>query len=185
VKAPDETGFRLTVSRPEFLQMLATFKRFSTKPDMGDVRIRMEGEEVVFSLTGIAAGVAAKGTWPGEVRAPGRLVVALDKAPPDGDPIRIEVRAGRLVAGGFSIGCTIQAADEPRIELPLDATLLEVLRVAASHSKEEIRESGLESVVSAAEEKAGKLVGKALKALEPLGIERRDLIELVRSRLEP
>jgi len=128
--------------------MLATFKRFSTKPDMGDVRIRMEGEEVVFSLTGIAAGVAAKGTWPGEVRAPGRLVVALDKAPPDGDPIRIEVRAGRLVAGGFSIGCTIQVADEPRIELPLDATLLEVLRVC-DEGRRPNRADGVSQVTAA------------------------------------
>jgi hypothetical protein len=60
-------------------------------------------------------------------------------------------------------------------DLPIDASLPDVLALSAQFRPEEIEDSGLLRKVLAAQEEASRLIDRAAAILEPLGIERAAL----------
>jgi hypothetical protein len=85
------------------------------------------------------------------------------------------VEGGRLYVAGQSAPCRVQAASVERIQLPLDASLADVLRARLDHSDEEIERSGLTPLVRRAEEERDAAITKAHGLLVKLNVRRADL----------
>lgn len=174
----------VSMSRADFLEALKPVKGLIKLKDVADALISMEGEFLTIAVVGLATSVAAEGAWPGEVRVPGRFIVALAKMPPPGDPIRFEVRDGRLYVGALSVACAEQDAWKSEIELPLAPSLEELLQLSYQHPPERIERAGLKKRVEEAREKAAALIQKAAPILAPLGITERVLREFLEDRLK-
>ena len=107
------------INREDFLAMLEPLKRFAKKKQVGDAALSMEDGDLVISFVGISTGAPATGNWSGEVRVPGRLIWGIAMVPPEGDPIRLEVRDGRLHIGTL-VGELPSAKDSEKRRKSLD-----------------------------------------------------------------
>ncbi len=140
---------------------------------------------MVISLAGVSTGAPATGNWGGEVCVPARLIWSIAMEPPPGDPVRMEVRDGRLCIGSLSLSCSVMNSREPAekktVEGPrIDSELVKILRFRYVYSLEELQKNGFFRDVVKAEEKAYKLVSRAAKILAPLNISELDLWRMVK-----
>jgi len=172
----------ILIKREDFLVMLKPLKRFARKK-AEDAVLYMEGSDFYISLIGIKSGASATGKWTGEVRVPARLIWGIAMEPPAGDPIRIEVRDGRLHVGTLSVSCIEQKDWKSPVDLPIDTEFLKMLRLRFLYPPERLDQAGLIRPVVQVHEKARKIIARAAKILEPLNISEPDLRQFVMERL--
>lgn len=140
--------FAVQVSRKDLASALRTLARFVKRKQEADAVVSFADGTLQIELPGGAVGVAAQGEWDGEVRVPGRFLLTYAKSLPAADPMPVEVRGDRFRLAGLSVGCVLQEATGDRIELPLDPSVVDILRMLARYSDEEIERSGLTALVS-------------------------------------
>lgn len=174
----------VSIARADFLNAVKRLRLVRSPKEIPEALISMEGQNLCFSVIGVATYAQAEGTWTGEVRISGAFLLAIAKMPPPGDPMHIHVREGRCYFGPMSTTCVEQDGWKSEIELPLDPGLDEILRIAFRHSAEEIEKAGLRIRVEDAKARASKLVSKAAVILAPLGISRTDLRDLLVAKLK-
>ncbi|MFZ0928388.1 MAG: hypothetical protein WAN11_07295 [Syntrophobacteraceae bacterium] len=171
------------INREDFLAMLEPLKRFAKKKQVGDAALSMEDGDLVISFVGISTGAPATGNWSGEVRVPGRLIWGIAMVPPEGDPIRLEVRDGRLHIGTLSVSCLAQKTQKSAVNPLMDPELVKMLRLRLIYPLDRLDKAGLTRALVQAEEKARKIVGHAAKILAPLNISESDLMRMVKEHL--
>jgi hypothetical protein len=145
--------------------------------------VRFSGGELRVSCGGREFSTPASGRWPGEARVSASLWVALAKVPPTQDPLSISVRAGRLHVGPSSAPCRWQKDGLARVEVPLGASLLDILRLGAQHDPDTLRQSGVDRVVTQARADADRRLKDAARTLAPLGISLPQLAVLLGMRV--
>lgn len=149
----------------------------------GEAVVRFSGDDLHVSCGGAQFSTPARGRWPGEVRVSSSLWVALAKVPPTQDPLLISVRDGRLRVGSSSAPCRWQKDGLARVDVPLRATLLDILRVGAQHDADTLRQSGVDRVVAQARADADRRLQEAARKLAPLGIGLSQLNALLDLRI--
>jgi hypothetical protein len=163
--------------------MLKPLKRFAKKKQAGDAVLSMEGGDFVISLVGISTGAPATGNWSGEVCVPGKWIWGIAMMPPEGDPIRLEVRDGRLYLGTVSVSCIAKEALETAMNPLVDRELMKMLRLRFNYPLDRLHQSGLVDAVAQAEKKMSKIVSRAARTLAPLNISEPDLMRMVSEHL--
>ena len=163
------------VARAELVEALVPIKRaFTRKECDAPAIVSMEGDRLKVAFLGGSLSVAAEGSWAGEVRVPlllfVRLAKNLPKGIPAGDPLRVEVREGRLWVGTAWGRCVWQAAFRSEIELPLDPDFLTLLRLPLRYPDDRLERAGLLARVQEAREKARDMIREAAVVLAPLGV---------------
>lgn len=138
--------FSVQVSRAEMANALRTLAKLMNRNQPAEALVSFVDGALQFELPGGEVGVAAEGEWDEEVRVPGSFFLRYAKALPEVDPLRVEVRGDRFSIAGISVRCVVQKRAE-RIQLPLDPPMLEILRMLARHSDDEIEQSGLTPLV--------------------------------------
>lgn len=136
----------------------------------GEAVVRFSGGKLHVSCGGAQFSTPATGRWPGEARVSASLWVALAKVPPTQDPLSMTVRDGRLRVGTSSAPCRWQKEGLARVEVPVGATLLDILRLGAQHDPETLRQSGVAQTVAQARADADRKLAQAARTLTPLGI---------------
>lgn len=96
-------------------------------------------------------------------------------------PVRIGAKMLHVGMVGFS--CRWVEGQPTAILLPVNATLLDVLRLRYHRSLDEIMAAGLEGTLFEAEERKAALIARAVETLEPLGISAPALDQLVIERI--
>ncbi|MBK9968922.1 MAG: hypothetical protein IPP07_30420 [Holophagales bacterium] len=105
------------------------------------------------------------------MRISGAFLLALAKMPP-GDPMIVSVRDGRFHLGSMSTACVEQESWKSEISLPLDPSIVEILRLAFHYPPERVERAGLKKRVEEAQTRAAKILDLAAVTLAPLGITR-------------
>jgi hypothetical protein len=149
----------------------------------GEAVVRYSAGELHVSCGGAQFSTPAGGRWPGEARVSASLWVALAKVPPTQDPLSMSVRDGRLRVGSSSAPCRWQKDGLARVEVPLGATLLDILRLGAQHDLDTLRQSGVDRVVTQARADADRRLQEAARKLAPLGIGLSQLNALLDLRI--
>lgn len=150
-------SFDVTVAREQFVEGLRPFARLGRRRLVSDAVVVKSGDYLKVICSNISTRLPATGFWPGEVFVSGKAIVALAKAPPTTDPVRLYVKEDRLVIGTLSVPCEFTESAQPDEEFVLGA-------------------EGLAGPVQRAQ---ASLVKKAAKLLEPLGVVESDLQRLV------
>ncbi len=171
------------INREDFLTMLKPLKRFARRKQKEDAVLSMEGNDLFISLVGLSTGAPASGNWSGEIRVPLRMLWGIVMEPPADDPIRVEIRDGRLHIGTLSVSCEVQESRESKIDLPLGSEFLKMLRLRYAYPLERLHQAGLTGDLAIAQEKARKIIARAAKILAPLNITESDLAQFVQDRL--
>lgn len=173
----------LSVNRVHLLQALRQINHLTGVGKQPAVLTYANGA-LQIALGGCAFRADAEGEWAGQVTVPASFIRRLAKAPPGGNgPVPISTDGETLRIGFVATECRWDRLVHPRIELPLGATLLHKLMLRLSYSGDDISSSNLMDEVKAAEAERDKLIEKAARLLQPLGIKESDMRELVDSVL--
>jgi hypothetical protein len=175
----------LKVNRNELQDLLAQLARFGQGVLKAKAILVFEDNQLVIRAPGMELKASASGEWQGQTSVALSLLVSLGESPlPEGNPLEVSVRSGRLHLGSISIPCAWEPRATRHIELPLDPPLASILRVARRHSREEIEAAGLTCWVEKASEKRAELIEAATRQLEQLGVRREEVELLVTKVLE-
>jgi hypothetical protein len=79
----------------------------------------------------------------------------------------------------LSVSCQWQRIESAMLELPLNATLIDTLRLALQHDSTTLENSGITGPVNDARRAAGRCIDQAMAHLAPLGVTHKDLEALV------
>jgi hypothetical protein len=153
------------------------------------VDINARGCEVELVATGVSAGFQAEVTNSGYGRLPYLLFERFSKsiktlATPS---LHVSIEPGKVTAANLTLthpDISIRLIGPRIADLPVDATLADLLALFVQYRLEEIEDSGLLARALAAQEEASKLIDQAFRALEPLGIERVALSKFVSEQIE-
>ena len=169
----------LQVNRLHFLECLKLIGKVKNATPNAEALLWAENGELFVSVPGVETSADATGVLPGRVRVPFWFVRGLAKIPPPGDPLVVKVRDGKLMIGSVSAPCIVEYESREKIELPLNATPLSILKLAYRHTPMEIESSGLAKPVADAEEWRDGQITRAHNHLYELGVTREELVELV------
>jgi hypothetical protein len=175
---------QLQVNRSELVKGLQTLARHTKLTHTGEVILRFKEGRLEVRIGGVEISAAASGRWPGEARAPGSFLLPLVKHAPEVDPLPIRVEADRLHVAGLSIPCHWQTAGAALVEIPIGATLAEILRIGMRQTKDTLEQSGILKRVEDARARRRALVVKAVALLKPLDVRTDDVERMVDSCLQ-
>jgi hypothetical protein len=171
---------RLSISATALRAAFATLNRLlpARSRKSGELVLSFAGGLLAIEGPGAGLEVAATGTWPGRARVSASITKMMATAPPDGDPLMLGYSEGRLVLAG-STTLRFKAAWEDispaRLEIPIDATDRDLLRVADSQTSAELTSAGLTGLVCTAEQRFQKVVDLTHAPLAKYGVARSRL----------
>ncbi len=171
----------LVVSRSDLTAAASRLTRSIPKGQLrsSELVLRFRDGHLVLEIPGGTVEVPATGRWPGLVRVPGAVLLLLARGEPPGDPVELEIQEAdfHVRAGDAHLKFKAQREDisPQHLELTLDATDRDYLRLAADHSPAQILSSGLDKRVAAAETRFQASVDHAYSTLSRFGVSRADL----------
>jgi hypothetical protein len=169
---------KLSVDRKQLTAAVRILTRNVKIASAGEAILRFVGCDLVIQIGGARASARANGRWPGEARLPGAFLLGAAKLLPADDPVPIRVEAGHLYIARSSVKCVWQRFGAAKIELPIDATLPMLVRIAREHTREAIEASGIAKVVDAAFAEESELIKRAALILAQLGVTEEEVRRL-------
>lgn len=158
----------LKVTGSELVEAARFLRKTAKASEGSELVLSFETDTLTLEVLGTSYQVGASGDWPGTCRVPKRLLDVLVRQ--SGGDVTLQVLAGeRLHIGEVSVDCIWSSATKPDIEMPLNPSLLEILRVAADHSPSELAAAGLLELVIEADGKMKDRIARATEILRPFG----------------
>jgi hypothetical protein len=173
----------LRVSRKELIAALNQLK-IGLGRSRGEVMLFTHKDNTLsISVQGISVQVVVEGIWRGTAKIPAKAVISIIKLLPAGDPLTLMYKDGRFHIGTWSIASEWFDISPPVIDLPLNASFLDILAVKNKYNDAELVASGLEEKIHGVEEAIRERIAKASMILEPVGITSGDITRLIEEKL--
>jgi hypothetical protein len=144
-----------------------------------EVIFTFDGSIMTIDVAGASVRIEGEGSLSGQAFVHWQTLLPLATFPPTGDPVAMRGEGERLYFGSSSITCHWEESAVGPVELPLDAPLSMVLRLRLDYTEEQIEKCGYTQTLLKAERKKKSLVHDASELLRPLGVDQRDVAELV------
>lgn len=174
----------LEVERHDFLDALRKL-RLGLKRNRGEeLAVSYEDGMAEFAIPGVGVKVPAKGRWTGTVRCRAAQLQVHIKVPPAEEVVRLSWHEEKLYVGRWSTPAHRQDIGPPRVDLPLNRSVIDILAAGHQHNPVVLAGSGLDREYELAQKEVEKRLAQAAKILSGLGISRRDLEMLFQKRLE-
>ena len=158
---------------------LKTLGRAAKKNAQGQAVIREEDGHLVIEHDGVAFGLPYEGDWRGHLWLDGTVLVRLAGHLPRQRTIRIGMEDQQLRLGGMRIPCHWDAAEGPKIVLPDNPRLIQLVGLGLRNTRDELRHAGILGVVEKAEARTDDFILRAAKALEKLEIPESEVRRMV------
>jgi hypothetical protein len=138
---------------------------------------------------GTTTEIPVNGTSPGTARIPLATLkmIANTAGTFKSKEITLAIEDGAIKIGSFkhrNPEIRLGSLPDQRIDLPVDASLLDTLGMAAILSKEKIEDQGLTNRILEAWEKANRAITSATGTLADLGVSEQQIRELVEQQVE-
>ena len=184
------TPASLSVERSDFTHALKIVTRGIGKY-AGEASLRFENGLLSVEAHGTVASAPASGAWPIPIFVQASWVRRLARRMPPGDPLRLEIKEGRIYVERYSEPCALTPTaipanpDRPQIDeeglIEEAAKVLKPLLIKRSDLEELVAEARTNGAASwsADERKMTSIVANAWILLAPLGIETSDIRRLV------
>jgi hypothetical protein len=151
--------------------------------------INLKDAELEFVSSGVSSSLPVDVRTPGYARVPFRVFERISRAI---RTLRKHSLRVRIETGSIKVENSVFSHPEISLrligariaDLPIDASLPDILALLAQFRPEEINDSGLLGKVPAAQEEASKLIDQASAVLEPLGLERAAVSHFVTEQIE-
>lgn len=174
------TTYELTVDGRELTDAMRLLVR--SKRSAGKEMTLTFADERVAEISGAAVGVAAKGTWPGTVTLTRNATSSLARVGKEKNVLTVTPDE-RLKVGGTSFRCRRAPLRSVSIDLPLDPTLTQLLRLRGAHADEDLLAAGLLERVEQAQKKLADMIQSAALRLKEVGDFREPIDQIVRRRV--
>lgn len=168
---------RLTIDPAEFKAALKPFARKGVK--LGQVMIVFEGGFLSIESGEVVCVMRASGTWHGRATFKPSVLQALAKVPPVVNPIPLAYADGHLLLAGMTIPCEWQSTAKALVSDLLNLSAPELLALARTMPRAEIRGTDLGKRVAAAQVATERHIKSAAKQLVDLGVTETEIRELV------
>lgn len=162
---------------------LTSLSRIVGSKTRDQIILSYTGEDLRIEIAGADMMVPAKGRWTGRARISGAVIFRLSRLLPSNDRLPIRIEEGTLYIGRTALPCDWEEVFEPSIPLPLNLTDIDVLKLARKYSPQRLAAAGISARAEEAEEWLSSTLDRAAQVLEPLGIRREMLEEIVERRL--
>ena len=139
-----------------------------------------DGEIRLFSL-GIETKIPASGKWEGFVISDLLPILNLRNLP-DGEIIKMEFKDGRLFIGGWSIKAVHESNNISPVNIPLNPSLKDLIRLKYQLTDDQINASAMRSSISKASDDLNIILLKAQDLLRPIGVSLPELEEFVEKK---
>ena len=174
---------QLHVSRKELIAALNQLKIGLGRSRGEAMLLSHQDGRLTLGVQGISVQIVAEGAWRGTAKIPSKAVISIIKALPAGDPLTLAYKDGRFYIEKWSIAGEWLDISPPVIDLPLNASFLDILAAKNKYNKAELIGSGLEEKIRGVEEAIRARIAKASVILEPVGITQGDITRLVEEKL--
>jgi hypothetical protein len=177
----------ILVSRTSLTMVAKRLKRSTTLARLksADMAIRLADGNVILEIPGASDGVPATGTWPGQLRVTAKVLVLFARGEPPGDEVQLTYDRGRLsITDGrakINYSAEWETTRPPRIEVTLEASDADYLRIASQYPLSQVISSGLENAAFTADQKFQSAIDQAYQAMQPYGITRAELETVLRA----
>lgn len=168
---------RLTIAPAEFKSALKPFARKGVK--LGQVIVAFEGGFLSIESGDVVSVMRASGTWQGRASFKPSVLQALAKVPPVINPIPLAYADGHLLLAGMTIPCEWQSTAKALVSDLLNPSLPELLALARTMPRAEIRGTELGKLVTSAISAAERRIKAAAKQLQALGVSEAEVRQLV------
>lgn len=152
-----------------------------------EMAIRFADGDLMVDIPGASDGAPATGNWPGLLRVTAKALLLFANGELRGAEVHLSYHRGRLsITDGqakIKYPAEWETNSPPRIEVALDSSDAEYLKVASQYPLAQVISSGLENVSFAAEKKFQLTVDRAYKAIKSYGISRAELETAVRAMI--
>jgi hypothetical protein len=169
----------LVVDGAEFAKSIRLLVRTSGDSAASEFTLRFEDGEIVADVAGASVSIPARGTWSGVVTVHRRALAVLATIAGGPTPIVI-TEDGMLRVGGLSFTCRFTPLTHLNLDLALDPSLLQVLRLRRDHTDEELLAAGLLDQVEQAERELDRMIESSANRLQEVGNFLADIREMVR-----
>ena len=179
----------IIVSQSELTLASKRLKRSTTLRSLkiADMGIRLVDGNLILEIPGGSDGAPAIGNWPGLLLVSAKVLLLFANGEPRGDEIQLSYHRGRLtITDGkakINYPAEWEATSLTRIEVALDSSNADYLKVASQYPLAQVISSGLENAAFAADKKFQSAVDKAYQAVKAFGIQRADLETTLRSMI--
>lgn len=169
----------IVVDRKDLLSALRTLEIATRGKYSPELVISGERDLVTLMAGGSKCTISGKGFLFGQTRLPGKMVITLRQTLPVGREIVIGQEPDKIKFGSLSFLCTWETFDKGTIQIPINASLGQILGIFQHYTDEEIDKSGYRPKLEAANQERRNRIAKALSILTPLGVTQEDLETLV------
>ena len=179
----------IIVSRSELTLASKRLKRSTTLRSLkiADMAIRLADGNLIMEIPGGSDGAPATGNWPGLLLVSAKVLLLFANGEPRGDEIQLSYHRGRLtITDGkakINYPAEWEATSLTRIEIALDSSNADYLKVASQYPLAQVISSGLENAAFAADKKFQSAVDKAYQAVKAFGIQRTELEATLRGMI--
>lgn len=179
----------IIVSQSELTLASKRLKRSTTLRSLkiADMGIRLVDGNLILEIPGGSDGAPATGNWPGLLLVSAKVLLLFANGEPRGNEIQLSYHRGRLtITDGkakINYPAEWQATSLTRIEVALDSSNADYLKVASQYPLAQVISSGLENAAFAADKKFQSAVDKAYQAVKAFGIQRTELEATLRGMI--
>jgi hypothetical protein len=175
---------RLELPKNDFVSSLELLQKTATRFDLDEAVMSFDGACLHIELGGATVLVPAKGSLDGQFRMRAEALFLWIEAPPAGDPIVFDFDGDEMKFGRCSTRVHRQPAWSKTIELPINATLLDVLALPGKYSREQLEQAGLWQSVVQATDKLWTAFEKSEEDFTELGLKPGDLFDCMIDGIE-
>jgi hypothetical protein len=174
----------LLVQRTDLRDALNFLKPYVRLKKPGTANIVFDSGVLIIQAGPVSARLRAEGTWDGTATCSGLVILGLHEGLPADDQIAIAFESERLRVGNYSFPCGWDELRDLPVTLPLGASVNMILSCRLLYTEAELTRAGLIADLRNAEKSRDKAFAAAAKALRPLEITERDLMEYHALRLK-
>ena len=172
---------RLTIALAEFKSAMKLFARKNIK--LGPVLLAYEGGFLSVESGEVVAVMRATGSWNGRAFFNPAVLQALAKVPPSINPVPLAYADEHLLLASMTIPCRWEVASKALVAELLNPSMLQLLAMARTIPRAEIRGTELGKHISAAARTAERRITSVAKQLDELGLSEDDIRQLVETRV--
>jgi len=153
---------------------------------LGNVKVSVLPNDITIYAPGIEQTVKAETEGYTDMMIPFRLLYGIAKTDKR-DMLILTIIDGQIDCGGYTLASSIiklnTVFSKKEIDLPVNSAKIDILSLRARYSPEQLREYKMLLEIESAERQLEKALLQALIYLEPYGINRNDLDELIDNKI--
>jgi len=171
------------VRRREFEQALRGLAKISRFNQSSEAVIGFADGDLEVTVGGATVRVSAQGTWPGEAVMDAALLMGVGRLLPTGDPLTLAVEETTFSIQRWRAPCRWQVPEIAAIEVPMNASRLDYLRLGLVHTLDQLDRSGIRPEYDKAVEHRDGDITAAHNYLREYGVTHEEVRKLVESAL--